>query len=426
MYIDKAGRPERKKGKVLIVASVASMIEQFNIPNIRLLISLGYETDVACNFQKGSTCSDEKIKELLNLLEQLQADCYQIDFERSPFDLKAAARAYRQLDRVLKGTARTIHGKQWHKDRKPYCFIHAHSPAGGMLGRIAAKWNHCRSIYTAHGFHFYQGAPWKNWLIYYTAEWMLSWITDILVTINREDYIRAKKRMHAKKTMYVHGIGIDFKKFARKPGVSKEKRASLGVKNTDIMLFSAGELIPRKNHRAVIEAVSLLHNQDIKYLIAGKGVLEQELAEQICLLGLEKQVFLLGYRTDIPELYQAADLFVFPSRQEGLPAALMEAMASRTPVICSNIRGNTDLVKNHESLFDENCPDEIAACIRQFAEKHSNQEKSAACAAAQNYGHLKPYRLDAVMDEMKTVYKTASTGGCVKARKVKNSRKVMG
>ena len=92
---------------------------------------------------------------------------------------------------------------------KKYQFIHCHSPIGGVLGRLAAHKYHIPVIYTAHGFHFFQGAPKKNWLLFYPVEWLLSFWTDTLVTINREDYDRAKKHMHAKRILYVPGVGVN-------------------------------------------------------------------------------------------------------------------------------------------------------------------------------------------------------------------------
>ena len=369
----KENRTESRKGKVLIIASVASMIDQFNIPNIQLLISMGYQPDVACNFKKGSTCSNEKIKELLGFLEQLHVDCYQIDFERTPYAVGTAFRAYWQLESVMKGTARTVSGKRFHNAGEPYGFIHAHSPVGGMLGRIAAKQNHARSVYTAHGFHFYSGAPLKNWLLYYPAEWVFSWITDVLVTINREDYIRAVKKLHAKKTVYIPGIGVDTEKFAVMKMKTEAKRRELGLRKNDILLLSAGELNENKNHAAVIRALALLKGESffarLQYFVCGTGTARQkrELEVLVQRLGISGHVRLMGFRKDIAEIYGCADIFIHPSIREGLPAALMEAMSAGLAVICSDIRGNTDLIKNRvNGLICTMEKDETAGLIKKL------------------------------------------------------------
>ena len=175
--------------KVLMLASVASMIDQFNMPNIQLLQELGYEVHVACNFEKGSTCTQERIQNLKQRLEHMGVEYFQIDFSRNVLRVNEIWKAYRQVERLL--------------EKEKYSFIHCHSPIGGAVGRIAAHKTHTKVIYTAHGFHFYKGAPLHNWLIYYPIEKWLSRYTDVLITINKEDYQRAKKKFHAKKTVKI-------------------------------------------------------------------------------------------------------------------------------------------------------------------------------------------------------------------------------
>nr|MCR5347385.1 glycosyltransferase [Fretibacterium sp.] len=160
--------PDLKK-KALFVASVASMIDQFNIPNIQLLQDMGMEVDVACNFEKGSTCPPEKIEQLLALLNTLGVNCYQLDFDRHTSNLKGHVKAYRQMSEVLRGERVPV-GKEHHSGGN-YTFVHCHSPIGGVIGRLTA-WRHggIKTIYTAHGFHFYNGAPLGNWLAFYPVE----------------------------------------------------------------------------------------------------------------------------------------------------------------------------------------------------------------------------------------------------------------
>lgn len=319
--------------RVLMLASVASMIDQFNMPNIALLQRLGYDVDVACNFIEGNTCSDERIADLKRRLQNMNVRCYQIDFARNVKHMRQNMKALRQVEKLMK--------------QGQYAFCHCHSPIGGVVARIAAHRTKTKVIYTAHGFHFYKGAPIRNWLIYYPIEKVLSKWTDVLITINHEDYERAKKRFCAKNIYYLPGIGIDLEKFHVGSVETKEKkRQELGLHTNDIFLLSVGELSDRKNHVVVIEAMKHLvqNHPQLKYFICGQGEKQQELQQLIHNYHLEDHVKLLGFRTDVVELCQAADVFVFPSKQEGLPVALMEAMACGAPVVCSRIRGNTELV----------------------------------------------------------------------------------
>ncbi len=338
--------------KMLMLASVASMIDQFNMPNIKMLLDRGYKVDVACNFLEGSTCSQEKIQQLKATLAALGVGCYQIDFSRSITKINRIRIAYKQVKKLMKENA--------------YDFVHCHSPIGGLVARMAGKATKTRVIYTAHGFHFYKGAPLKNWLIYYPVEWLLAHWTDTLITINQEDYALAQKRMHAKKIEYVPGVGIDQAKFGETRIDKAAKRKELGIPEAATLLISVGELNQNKNHETVIRAV---RDMDVYYIIVGRGDKAGELQGLIDAQGMTDRIKLLGFRTDVRELYAISDVFVFPSFREGLSVSVMEAMASGLPCVVSRIRGNTDLIdENGGALFDpsrvEDCRQALECTLR--------------------------------------------------------------
>lgn len=393
------------KKKVLIVASVASMIGQFNIPNIKLLQKLGYDVDVAANFRNGSTCTNSNVQELVRVLGGMDVNCYQVGFKRNALDIRAVVSAARKLNDVMEGKVSPIGTARCRRCKGKYSFIHTHSPVGGAVGRLVARKHGIRAIYTAHGFHFYNGAPLVNWLIYYPIEKALSYITDVLITINKEDYKRAKKYLHAKKTVYVPGVGVDMEKFKSGMADGSKKRRQLGLSEDSIMLLSVGELIPRKNHAAAIRALANLGCPDAQYFIIGKGELENSLRGFVQELGLEGRVHLLGFRTDVSELCQAADLFVFPSWQEGLPLALMEAIACRTPVICSAIRGNTDLVHDGRYLFYPGKSGSLESCLSRVLQGgREGMKRSMADAVDENYRALRKCSLPSVSKKMAEIF----------------------
>lgn len=324
--------------RALVLASVASMIDQFNMPNIRLMKEMGYKVDVATNFIEGSTCSDEKIAALKETLKQMNVRYYQIDFSRNILNVSQNIKAYKQTKKII--------------DENNYTLIHSHSPIGGFLSRIAARSARkqgAKMVYTAHGFHFFKGAPLMNWLIFYPIERISSRWTDVLVTITHEDYQLAQKKMYAKEVVYVPGVGIDTAVFALKENdvaINEAKRNELGIAMMDIVMLSVGELNKNKNHEIVLRALAQLGRKDVHYVIAGRGVLKEHLEQLAQELGVSSQLHLLGFRTDVKELFKMADFFAHPSYREGLSVAVMEAMANGLPVICTEIRGNTDLIED--------------------------------------------------------------------------------
>lgn len=348
--------------KVLILASVASMIDQFNMRNIAVLKKLGYEVHVAANFENGSTSSNERISKFKKELSNLNIPYYHIDFSRKIINIAKNIKAYKQIKKIM------IENK--------YEFVHCHSPIGGVCGRIAAKKTNTKVIYTAHGFHFFKGAPLLNWIIYYPIEKILSYITDILITINKEDYELAIKKMKAQRIYYLPGIGVDIMKFQNTSVNTNEKRLEINIPIDSVMLLSVGELNKNKNHEVIIKAISELNNPNIHYCIAGRGKLSEYIKKLCYSLNVSKQVHLLGFREDIAEIYKIADIFCFPSYREGLSVALMEVMSVGLPIVCSNIRGNVDLIKDEKGgyLFTPNCIDELKIKISQLVDDSRMRE----------------------------------------------------
>lgn len=310
--------------RVLMLASVASMIDQFNMPNIALLQKLGYQVDVACNFIEGNTCSDERVAELKQKLQDMHVRCYQIDFARNIKHMGQNMKALWQVEGLMK--------------QNTYAFCHCHSPIGGVVARIAGHRTRTKVIYTAHGFHFYQGAPVMNWLVYYPVEKMLSRWTDVLITINHEDYKLAKKKFKMKKLTYVPGIGIDTQRECLSQKEKEEKRKELGIPQAAFLITNAAEFTPNKNQKTVIEAIESLDNPNIYFVMCGIGEKKAELEAYVKEQGLQEHIRFVGFRTDLHEILQASDCFVLSSFREGLSVALMEAMAEGLPVVCGRIR----------------------------------------------------------------------------------------
>ncbi len=322
--------------KALMLSSVASMIDQFNMENIKILKNLGYEVHVLANFSFGNTTSDERTKEFKEELENMGIKVYNVPIPRKITAIKEMISSYKKIKKVC--------------SENNYDILHCHSPIGGVLARFAFKDFRKKGgklIYTAHGFHFFKGAPIKNWIIFYPIEKFCSRYTDCLITINKEDYKRAKN-FKAKEVKYVPGIGIDTKKIK---DIKKNRKIlnEFNIKD-EVVLVSVGELSNRKNHKVILKALEKVKG-NFKYIICGQGAKKEELIKLSKELNFQEKVEFLGYRQDVKEILKASDIFCFPSKQEGLPVALMEAMASGLPVICSDIRGNKDLIENKKGGY---------------------------------------------------------------------------
>lgn len=347
--------------RVLMVATVPSMIGQFNMNNIRILQDLRYEVDVAADFTDTSFWPTERIDRFRKELAELNVKTFQLDFSRNVFKLNRHIKAYKETIKLI--------------NERMYSFIHTHTPVASAIVRLAANKTGTRVIYTAHGFHFYDGAPIKNWVIFYPIEKYLSKYTDVLITINREDYKRAKEKFKVKKISYVPGVGINLNGIENLVTDYSSLRNQLGLKSNEKMIISVGELSTRKNHESVIRALGMMNNKKtIHYYICGKGVLKNELETLAKKMDISDNVHFLGYRNDVVELLKSCDVFIFPSLQEGLPVALMEAMACKCHILCSRIRGNVDLIANDNFLFDPKSPLDISKKIQYLLADVSSTE----------------------------------------------------
>lgn len=310
-----------------------------------------------------------------------------IDFDRNPLS-KNNLKAKKQLLELMK--------------KEQYDVLHCNTPSGGMVGRLcAAKMNIPKVIYMAHGFHFWKGAPLKNWLLYYPVERYLAHLTDCLITINQEDYKRAQSFQYKPggKAVIVPGVGVDIHKYEPNAITRANKRAELGIDDSQTMLLSVGEINQNKNQKIVIEALSKLHRKDVKYVICGVGPLRDELEKLAISLGVGDQVIFAGFRTDVGDYYQAADIFIISSFREGLSVSLMEAMSNQIPCVAGRIRGNVDLLCDSQLLFDVNNPDDLCNVLT-LAMDHEVTEKEVA----QNTERLKMYSMENAVEAMKKVY----------------------
>lgn len=367
--------------KVLYVTTVGStMIFFYDL--FKEFMKEGYEIELACGNEKPI---NEKIS-------SLGLKTHGISFSRSPLS-KNNLKAYRQLKSII--------------ENGNFDIVHCHTPIASVITRLVCKKFRkkmgLKVFYTAHGFHFHKGSSKLNWLLFYPIEKFCSRFTDKLITINTEDYALAKSKFKAKEVHYVPGVGVDLSRFNDINIDRSIKRREIGIPQNAKLLLSVGELNENKNHQVIIRAIAEINDANIHYAIAGIGEKKDFLLNLAKELGVEEQVHLLGFRTDVPELNKISDVFCFPSRREGLGLASIEAMSCRLPIITSNVRGINDYSQN--GITGYNCsPDDVSGFAKAICELTGNPALNKKMGDY-NIDYVKKYEISAIIQTMKEVYR---------------------
>ncbi|MEQ6931598.1 glycosyltransferase family 4 protein [Clostridium perfringens] len=371
--------------KILFISNIADeKIGSFSLASIKAAERTGFEFHIASNFDKSSIEQRKKDEEKYNI------KIHHIDFIRNPLNPKNV-KAYKQILKLMK--------------QENFDVVHCNTPVGGVYGRLAAK--KCRIktiIYQVHGFHFYKGAPKLNWMVYYPIEKILAHITDIIITINHEDFNFAQKLTLRKKgnVYYVPGVGIDIEIYKNIEINRIEYRKSIGLKDTDIVLISVGRLDPNKNNSTLIKSIFLLEDPKFHLVICGSGVQDKELKKLAKDFNVENQIHFLGNRLDMAQLYKMSDIFVMASFREGLSRAIMEAMASGLPCVVSKIRGNKDLIHDDKGGFLVN-PNHSEEFTEKFRLLKDNTVRKGM--SDYNLNMIKKFSIENVIDNLESIYK---------------------
>lgn len=311
--------------KVLQVATISETLEAFLIPFADHFRSYGWTVDAAAY----GVSTNQACRTAFDSV-------YDMPWSRNPLSL-SNVRAVREVQRLAESQA--------------YDLIHVHTPVAAFLTRFALR-NHkqVRTVYTAHGFHFFIGGnPLKNFM-YRSLEKVAGPWTDHLVVMNDEDLAAVDNYsiVSSEKVSYVPGIGVDIKQMLAKGegGPNRESmRNQLGIPFTAPVVLMVAEFIARKRH---FDAISAFAHVDealgAHLMLVGTGPLENRARALASRLGIGHRVHFLGYRRDVPSLLLTADALLLPSSQEGLPRSVTEAMAFGVPVVGSNIRGVRDLL----------------------------------------------------------------------------------
>lgn len=365
--------------KILYVTTVSLTLNTFLIPHIKYLIENGNEVQIASNIdvELSNEFTDRKIKHT------------RIDFSRNPFSLNNK-KAYKQIIELQKS--------------EKFDIIHVHTPVASFVTRLALRNYDVKMIYTAHGFHFYEGAPLINWLLYYPLEKIAARWTDTLVTINSEDLKRAKtfKLRNNGRVELMHGVGISPNVYELSNFDKNEYRELLGLNKDDFIILILAELNKNKNHIQIIKAMEILKDKypNIKILCAGKGPLENELKNKVKELRLENNIKFIGFRNDIKELLNISDCVGLFSMREGLGKCLLEGMITGKALIATNTRGPKELIEDDRNGFLLDVGDYKTTAM--YIEKLYLDHNKRISFATESKKKVKKYLLENVLQEIIT------------------------
>ena len=362
--------------KKILVTSTDMMMMQFLVPHVKYLREQGYDIEVACS-EVGA-----RFAEVQSVLGA--ETVHKVRLQRNPLK-PSNLKGLSDLKKII-------------NDGK-YDLVWTNEPVMGVMTRLAAKKARKKGtkvLYMAHGFHFYKGSPKLNWCVYYPIEKMMARYTDTIVTVNREDYARAQK-FKVNDVKYIHGIGINTERL-QATNERADLRKELGLDKDSIILLSVGELNDNKNQETALRAFAKVDDERCHYVLCGKGRNLEMLQTLATKLGVDKRTHFLGYRKDVVDICFQSNIFIMPSKREGLPVASLEAMYCGLPLITSNIRGLVDVMENGVSGYMHAHSD-----INGFAEsikKLKSNDTLRAVMGKNNQETVKPYCLQNTQGEV--------------------------
>lgn len=320
---------ENKPKKLLLVANVVKEhVLKFHVPTIRRLKELGWTVDVAASGEENVPHCDKQIRGA---------------WKRSPFTLDTI-RGVRQLERIV--------------DEGNYDIVYCHTPVGALVARLACRKARSRGVkvvYFAHGFHFFTGAPLINWLLFYPVEKLLARHTDLLITLNDEDYARAKRIFPKLPVLQVPGVGVDFDRLeVENPEAARAAlRAQWGIPQEALVLIYVAELIPNKNQSMLLKALKEIHKTrtDTYLVLVGPDHADGHYGRLAQQMGVAEFVVFTGWRGDIGACLRAADISVASSKREGLALNIVEAMYCGLPIVATDNRGHVPIIRDGENGF---------------------------------------------------------------------------
>lgn len=234
--------------------------------------------------------------------------------------------------------------------------IHSHGKGAGIYSRILGLMTGKPVVHTFHGFHYTHLNPFYRWF-YLCIEKLFAYATDVFISVSESEKnscVKAGIVSGDKIVVVLNGVQI--------PSFRKRTLTKKGT-----TLVNISRLSREKGIDVLLDIVITLSReyQDFQLLIIGDGPERAKLERKTRENGIEKFVSFLGFRHDVSNLLEQADIYITASRGEGMPLTVLEAMATSLPVVASNVVGNVDVVVHGVNgfLYNINKPNEASECL---------------------------------------------------------------
>ncbi len=326
------------KRRVVILAANAATVVQFAGPCVTAMQTLGSEIHVVCNLREANLSQTA-----LDAFNQTypKLEWHDIALSESIGAMRQNARAYDAISSLLQALSPDL--------------LQCHGTIAGWLGRRAAASLSIPVCYIAHDFRVFHGCLLTERLLFSRIERKYAKQTDLFCAVCPEDAAYAEKHLHPKQVVSLADMGINLERYNVSAQMRETVRASLGIPDEAIVLISVGTLRMQKRLRVILQAMARLRDRheefSLHYLICGEGPEQLFLEQLVEKLRLKDYVQLLGYRTDIPDLLGASDIFCMPARREGCGIAAQEAMAAGLPLITVRSHGTKVYAEHKEGAW---------------------------------------------------------------------------
>lgn len=285
--------------------------------------------------------------------------------------------------------------------------LHTHTAKAGTLGRLAAR--RCGVpvvIHTFHG-HVLEGyfGPLKT-LFYRKVETFLARRSDRLIAVGQAacDDLVSFGVAPAQKFSVIP-LGLNLEQFRDAKQNHGGLRQELGLSEDDFLVGIVARLVPIKNHQELFKAAQILHQsiKNMHFIIVGDGELRSELESSVREMGISECVHFLGMRHDLCKIYADLDMSVLTSKNEGLPVALLESLASGTPILGSDV-GATYEFKQAGWLADVYPPGNIDHFVNSVRNYYENRELYLAMAQESKADVIRRYSIDRLVSDLDALY----------------------